>query len=124
MPTVTTPETDRVSDQRIDRVVPLTTPALLHHELPLDATLAAAVLAGRRAVGRVLDRDDDRLLVVVGPCSVHDPAAALEYAGRLRDGGRPARRRPAGGDAGLLREAALDGGLEGPDQRPGAGRLR
>ncbi|MBQ0901887.1 3-deoxy-7-phosphoheptulonate synthase [Micromonospora sp. U21] len=84
MPTVTTPETDRVSDQRIDRVVPLTTPALLHHELPLDAPLASAVLTGRRAVGRVLDREEDRLLVVVGPCSVHDPAAALDYAQRLR----------------------------------------
>ncbi|TDC25845.1 3-deoxy-7-phosphoheptulonate synthase [Micromonospora sp. 15K316] len=82
---MTTPETDRVSDQRIDRVVPLTTPALLHHELPLDDTLASAVLAGRRAVGRVLDRADDRLLVVVGPCSVHDPVAALEYARRLRE---------------------------------------
>ncbi|MFG1915251.1 3-deoxy-7-phosphoheptulonate synthase [Micromonospora sp. NPDC048898] len=84
MPTVTTPETDRVSDQRIHRVVPLTTPALLHHELPLDASLASAVLTGRRAVSRVLDREDDRLLVVVGPCSVHDPAAALDYAQRLR----------------------------------------
>lgn len=81
---MTTPETDRVSDQRIDRVVPLTTPALLHHELPLQAPLAAAVLKHRRAVSRVLDREDDRLLVVVGPCSVHDPAAALEYAERLR----------------------------------------
>ncbi|MEV6376399.1 3-deoxy-7-phosphoheptulonate synthase [Micromonospora musae] len=82
---MTTPETDRVSDQRIDRVVPLTTPALLHHELPLDDSLASAVLTGRRAVGRVLDRADDRLLVVVGPCSVHDPVAALEYARRLRE---------------------------------------
>ncbi|MGN9812702.1 3-deoxy-7-phosphoheptulonate synthase [Micromonospora sp. BQ11] len=82
---MTTPETDRVSDQRIDRVVPLTTPALLHHDLPLGAPLASDVLAHRRAVGRVLDRVDDRLLVVVGPCSVHDPAAALEYAHRLRE---------------------------------------
>ncbi|WP_434741423.1 3-deoxy-7-phosphoheptulonate synthase [Micromonospora sp. SH-82] len=78
------PDTDRVIDQRIDRVVPLTTPALLHHHLPLDAGLTSAVLAGRRATAAVLDRDDDRLLVVVGPCSVHDPAAALEYAERLR----------------------------------------
>ncbi|MFI7573737.1 3-deoxy-7-phosphoheptulonate synthase [Micromonospora sp. NPDC049497] len=82
---MTTPETDRVSDQRIDRVVPLTTPALLHHDLPLGDSLASAVLADRRAVGRVLDRVDDRLLVVVGPCSVHDPAAALEYAHLLRE---------------------------------------
>ncbi|MGC5053710.1 3-deoxy-7-phosphoheptulonate synthase [Micromonospora sp. DT48] len=84
MPTVTTPEDHRVIDQRIDRVVPLTTPALLHHELPLDDALTTAVLTGRRAVGQVLDRADDRLLVVVGPCSVHDPAAALDYAHRLR----------------------------------------
>ncbi len=84
MPTVTTPENHRVIDQRIDRVVPLTTPALLLHELPLDDALTAAVLTGRRAVGQVLDRTDDRLLVVVGPCSVHDPAAALDYAHRLR----------------------------------------
>ncbi|WP_027660465.1 3-deoxy-7-phosphoheptulonate synthase [Salinispora fenicalii] len=85
MPTVTTSETNRISDQRIDRVVPLTTPALLHHELPLDNPLTSAVLTGRRAVGRVLDRTDDRLLVVVGPCSVHDPVAALAYAHRLRE---------------------------------------
>ncbi|MFY1695356.1 3-deoxy-7-phosphoheptulonate synthase [Solwaraspora sp. WMMA2101] len=70
----------RITDQRIDRVVPLTTPALLHHELPLDDQLTARVLAGRQAVAGVLDGQDDRLLVVVGPCSVHDPAAALEYA--------------------------------------------
>ena len=75
----------RVSDQRIDRIVPLTTPALLRHEFPLDAAGSAAVLAGRQAVARVLDRTDDRLLVVVGPCSVHDATAALEYAGKLRD---------------------------------------
>ncbi|WP_371871387.1 3-deoxy-7-phosphoheptulonate synthase [Phytohabitans rumicis] len=84
-PTVTLPSVQRVSDQRIDKVVPLMTPALLHHELPLDDDLSAAVLDGRRAVARVLDGEDDRLLVVVGPCSVHDPAAALEYADRLAE---------------------------------------
>ncbi len=81
---MSTTDPGRVIDQRIDKVVPLTTPALLHHELPLDDPLTEAVLDGRRAVSRVLDRADDRLLVVVGPCSVHDPAAALEYAARLR----------------------------------------
>ncbi|MFC6022437.1 3-deoxy-7-phosphoheptulonate synthase [Plantactinospora solaniradicis] len=81
---MTTTGMGRVSDQRIDRVVPLTTPALLHHELPLNEPMATTVLDGRRSVARVLDREDDRLLVVVGPCSVHDPAAALEYAERLR----------------------------------------
>ncbi|MEU5940949.1 3-deoxy-7-phosphoheptulonate synthase [Micromonospora sp. NPDC047548] len=109
-------------DQRIDRVVPLTTPALLLHDLPLDAPLAAAVLAGRRAVGRVLDRADDRLLVVVGPCSVHDPAAALDYAHRLREAAdRHAddllvvmrvyfeKPRSTVGWKGLINDPALDG---------------
>lgn len=75
---------NQVIDQRIDKVVPLLTPALLHHELPLGEAQAHAVIASRRAVTEVLDGVDDRLLVVVGPCSVHDPEAALEYAGRLR----------------------------------------
>jgi 3-deoxy-7-phosphoheptulonate synthase len=82
---VTLPSVQRVSDQRIDKVVPLMTPALLHHELPLDDDLSATVVDGRRAVARVLDREDDRLMVVVGPCSVHDPVAALEYADRLAE---------------------------------------
>ncbi|MGW0431036.1 3-deoxy-7-phosphoheptulonate synthase [Micromonospora sp. NPDC003197] len=114
--------TGRVSDQRIDKIVPLTTPALLHHELPLDETLVSAVVAGRRAVTRVLDGDDDRLLVVVGPCSVHDPAAALDYAARLRDtAGRLAddllvvmrvyfeKPRSTVGWKGLINDPALDG---------------
>src|SRR3954468_20219209 len=59
-------------------------PALLHHELPLTADLHDTVLDGRRQVEDVLNARDPRLLVVVGPCSVHDPAAAGEYAGLLR----------------------------------------
>jgi 3-deoxy-7-phosphoheptulonate synthase len=80
----TTTATGDVVDQRIDKVVPLVRPVVLRDQLPLDDRLAATVLAGRRDVTRVLDGDDERLLVVVGPCSVHDPAAALEYADRLR----------------------------------------
>jgi 3-deoxy-7-phosphoheptulonate synthase len=119
---MTTTGLGRVSDQRIDRVVPLTTPALLHHELPLDEELAAAVLDGRRSVARVLDREDDRLLAIVGPCSVHDPAAALEYAGRLREAAaRHAadllvvmrvyfeKPRSTVGWKGLINDPALDG---------------
>ena len=65
-----------------------------------------------------------RLLVVVGPCSVHDPKAALDYAAPPRRRRRGAERPPADRDAGLLREAADDDRLEGPDQRPAPGRLR
>jgi 3-deoxy-7-phosphoheptulonate synthase len=77
--------TPRVVDQRIDKIVPLVTPDALHRELPLRAELARAVLDGRRSVTAVLDGADDRLLVVVGPCSVHDATAALEYADRLAE---------------------------------------
>jgi 3-deoxy-7-phosphoheptulonate synthase len=58
-------------------------PALLRDELPLTDAMQAAVVQSRTAVTRALDGDDDRLLVVVGPCSVHDPVAGLDYARRL-----------------------------------------
>jgi 3-deoxy-7-phosphoheptulonate synthase len=74
---------DRVRDQRIDRIVELVSPAALLGELPLGDEREQAVVRGRREVEAVLDREDDRLMVVVGPCSVHDVEAALEYAGRL-----------------------------------------
>jgi 3-deoxy-7-phosphoheptulonate synthase len=85
MTIVTVPEVQRVRDQRIERVVPLMSPALLHHELPLTADLHDTVLAGRQQVEDVLNGRDRRLLVVVGPCSVHDPEAAGEYADLLRE---------------------------------------
>jgi 3-deoxy-7-phosphoheptulonate synthase len=72
-----------VRDQRIEQVVPLVTPAEMLDELPLADEHAEVVLRGRAEVGAILDKQDDRLLVVVGPCSVHDADAALEYARRL-----------------------------------------
>ncbi|MEV6412325.1 3-deoxy-7-phosphoheptulonate synthase [Kribbella sp. NPDC051718] len=72
-----------VVDRRIEKTVPLITPLALHEELPLTQQLAETVVAGRQAVTDVLNGTDDRLLVVVGPCSVHDAKAALEYAERL-----------------------------------------
>jgi 3-deoxy-7-phosphoheptulonate synthase len=74
---------DSVRDRRIERLVELVAPATLLEGLPLGDERTAAVLRGREEVGSVLDRDDDRLLVVAGPCSVHDPEAALEYARSL-----------------------------------------
>jgi 3-deoxy-7-phosphoheptulonate synthase len=76
-------EADRVRDQRIDRVVPLVPPAELLGELPLGDARTSTVLRGRDEVAAILDGVDDRVMVVVGPCSVHDADAALEYAGRL-----------------------------------------
>ncbi|MFP5461888.1 MAG: 3-deoxy-7-phosphoheptulonate synthase [Gammaproteobacteria bacterium] len=59
-------------------------PVQLHEELPLTDAAARTVLAGRSAIREVLGRRDPRLVVVVGPCSIHDPDAALDYARRLR----------------------------------------
>ncbi|MEK6326035.1 MAG: 3-deoxy-7-phosphoheptulonate synthase [Actinomycetota bacterium] len=76
---------DRVRDRRIERVVELVPPAMLLDELQLGDKREDAVVEGRAAVGNVLDGSSDRLLVVVGPCSVHDPEAALDYARGLSE---------------------------------------
>jgi 3-deoxy-7-phosphoheptulonate synthase len=77
------PVRDAVRDQRIERLEPLVAPQELLSELPLSAEHAAVLLRGRAEVHAILDGEDDRLLVVVGPCSVHDVDATLEYAERL-----------------------------------------
>jgi 3-deoxy-7-phosphoheptulonate synthase len=84
---------DQVRDRRIEQVVPLLTPEELLHELPLSAEQADVVLHGREEIAAILDGADDRLLAVVGPCSVHDLDAALEYARLLS-----ARASELGGD--------------------------
>jgi 3-deoxy-7-phosphoheptulonate synthase len=72
-----------VRDRRIERVSSLTTPQALLEQLPLEPDLAQVVVQGREDAHAILHGSDDRLLVVVGPCSVHDADAALEYARRL-----------------------------------------
>jgi 3-deoxy-7-phosphoheptulonate synthase len=62
----------------------LITPEALKRDLPLSDELRGAVTAARQTVWDILDRKDHRLLVVIGPCSIHDPQAAMEYAHRLR----------------------------------------
>jgi 3-deoxy-7-phosphoheptulonate synthase len=73
------------ADLRIRAQKPLIAPAVLEDELPLSDAGAECVTGARRAIAAILTGADDRLLVVVGPCSIHDPAAALEYARRLRE---------------------------------------
>ncbi len=70
-------------DLNIEKTVRLIAPRLLLNELPITASASANVVAGREAIKRVLTGDDPRLLVVVGPCSIHHPEAALDYARRL-----------------------------------------
>jgi 3-deoxy-7-phosphoheptulonate synthase len=77
-------DTTRIDDVRIAAVRPLITPALLSEKLPVMDEALAVVESGRQAVARILNRQDDRLLVVVGPCSIHDHDQALEYGHRLK----------------------------------------
>jgi 3-deoxy-7-phosphoheptulonate synthase len=74
----------RTDDLRIERVRPLLSPAVLAEDLPLSESAASLTHDTRRAIEGILFGADGRLLVIVGPCSIHDPVAGLEYARRLR----------------------------------------
>jgi 3-deoxy-7-phosphoheptulonate synthase len=73
----------RTDDLRIQDLRPLLPPAILMEEVPLGEKSSEVVASSRKEIQAILRGEDDRLLLVVGPCSIHDPAAALEYAGRL-----------------------------------------
>lgn len=74
----------QTSDLRIRAVQPLAAPAQLERECPLDDAGAERVARARQTIGAVMAGRDDRLFVVVGPCSIHDPDAALDYARNLK----------------------------------------
>ena len=74
----------RTYDLRVDSYRPLLPPAILLEELPLSERGAETVARGRQEVARILRNEDDRLIVIVGPCSIHDTDAGLEYGRRLR----------------------------------------
>jgi len=73
----------RTDDLRIDNLRPLISPAILMEDFPLGEEGSTTVSQGRREVADILAGRDDRLIVVMGPCSIHDPVAGLEYAERL-----------------------------------------
>jgi 3-deoxy-7-phosphoheptulonate synthase len=79
------PGTLSTRDLRVGSIRPLVPPAILLEQLPLSAEGSRTVRRSREAVVRILNGEDDRLIVVVGPCSIHDPDAAMEYARRLRE---------------------------------------
>ena len=76
--------TSRTGDLRIESFRPLIPPAILVEELPLSERGSATVVRARDEVSCILNERDDRLVVIIGPCSIHDPAAAMDYAGRLK----------------------------------------
>ncbi|HEY4184141.1 MAG TPA: 3-deoxy-7-phosphoheptulonate synthase [Polyangia bacterium] len=71
-------------DLRIDKIRPLVPPAILMENLPITERASATVAGGRQAITRVLRDEDDRLIAIVGPCSIHDVKAAREYGARLK----------------------------------------
>jgi 3-deoxy-7-phosphoheptulonate synthase len=79
----------QTDDLRIKAIKELNPPNQLHQELPISEQAATTVYETRQAIHRILQDEDDRLLVIIGPCSVHDPEAALDYAQRLQ----PVRER-------------------------------
>ena len=76
--------TDRISDLHIAREDALPAPSELLAELPCSPAQAAHISRSREAIRRIMRGEDDRLLVIVGPCSIHEPESAIEYAGRLQ----------------------------------------
>jgi 3-deoxy-7-phosphoheptulonate synthase len=82
-PNEETPLATRLEDVRIRDVRPLISPALLQYELPVSESGQRVVENSRRQIAAILRGEDPRLLVVVGPCSIHDSDQALEYARRL-----------------------------------------
>jgi 3-deoxy-7-phosphoheptulonate synthase len=81
---LTTLDHTRVDGVRIRAVRPLVTPALLQEWLPAPAAAQTLVAQSRAAISRILHGQDDRLVVIVGPCSIHDREQALEYAAQLK----------------------------------------
>jgi 3-deoxy-7-phosphoheptulonate synthase len=74
----------RVEDLNIDSHSVLITPDALKQKLPISDAAADTVMEGRKVIRDILDKKDHRLFVVIGPCSIHDPVAAIEYGKRLK----------------------------------------
>lgn len=73
-----------VEDLNVVSTELLITPEQLHKEIPISAAAAEVVTEGRKTVRDILDHKDHRLFIVIGPCSIHDTKAALDYAQRLK----------------------------------------
>jgi 3-deoxy-7-phosphoheptulonate synthase len=115
----------RTDDLRIREVKELDSPEQIHHEFPISERAAETTFNARHAIRRILQGGDDRALTVIGPCSIHDVDAALEYARRLANVGRELNRdllivmrvyfekpRTIVGWKGLINDPKLDGSFE------------
>lgn len=75
----------KTDDVRIGNIEPLISPAILIKDYPATAEITELISTARGAADDIIEGRDDRLLVIVGPCSIHDPEAAIEYAMKLRN---------------------------------------
>ena len=73
----------QTSDVNVRQLTPLISPDDLDRELPISPAAAATVLKGREAIRAILNGEDSRMIMIVGPCSIHDEASSIEYAERL-----------------------------------------
>src|SRR6476620_7372711 len=77
-------DTSRLENVNVTSCDLMPTPADLHERLPLSERAGEVVMDSRTVLRRILDRTDPRMFIVVGPCSIHDPKAGLDYARRLK----------------------------------------
>jgi 3-deoxy-7-phosphoheptulonate synthase len=109
-------------DVRIESLRPLISPAILMEELPVGEGETKLISDARQEVARIVTGEDDRLVIVVGPCSIHDPEAGLEYAAKLKPAAEALRAdlkivmrtyfekpRTTVGWKGLINDPKLDG---------------
>jgi 3-deoxy-7-phosphoheptulonate synthase len=114
-----------IDNVRIRDLRPLLPPAILIEEIPLDRKGADFVRSQRQAIADILSGKDDRLMVITGPCSIHDTGAALEYARRLKEVAKPLAKellvvmrvyfekpRTVVGWKGLINDPHLDGSFQ------------
>lgn len=76
---------NHTEDLRIKSLRPLVSPSLLYEEYPATKFIIDVVTQARLQAARIIHGEDDRLLVIIGPCSIHDPKGALDYASKLKD---------------------------------------
>ena len=116
---------ERTQDLHIESLTPLVPPRELKEELPMTVAANRTVVEGRNAIKRILRKEDPRMLAVVGPCSIHDPAAAIDYAERLADLGQKVgdrlclvmrvyfeKPRTTVGWKGLINDPGMDGSCD------------
>src|SRR5438309_1004155 len=73
----------KIQDVHVLATQPLISPRVLKDELPVEESMVETVVSARETIRQILRGEDARLLCVVGPCSIHDPEAALDYAERM-----------------------------------------